>query len=282
MATIDLTILVDNNASAQNELLETEHGLSMCFRADDRLWLYDLGLSDKWAKNAVRLGVDVTSVDYLLFSHGHKDHTGGLRSFLEQNSQATIYASKQLLRKRYLSYRHDRPREISPEHALLHDAEERVEWVSGSCRLSPHVSVVSHAAHGHPTPVGNKYLTTITDGLESAYDFADELAIAIETPEGLVVLSACSHGGVLNILHACVSFTGCQRVCAFIGGMHLVDLEEAEEQDDIAGLVAQLQQAYPQLELYTGHCTGPQALALLKEQWPEGVGVFHSGWQWFK
>lgn len=282
MSTIDLTVLVDNNGSAQNEFLEVEHGLSMFFRADDRLWLYDLGLSDKWAKNAVRLGIDVTSVDYLLFSHGHKDHTGGLRSFLEQNTQASIYASEQLMTHRYLTYRHDRPREISPEHKLLHDAGKRVEWLGGSCRLSPHVSIVAHTAHGYPTPVGNKYLTAIVGGIESPYAFDDELAVAIETPEGLVILSACSHGGVLNIIRSCVAFTGCRAVCAFIGGMHLVDLEEAEEQDDIAGLVAQLQQAYPQLELYTGHCTGPQALALLKEQWPEGVGVFYSGWQWSK
>ena len=72
-------------------MLETEHGLSILLQTERHKILLDTGASDVFIRNAELLGVDLSNVDYVLISHGHSDHAGGLRYFLEQNQRAKDY-----------------------------------------------------------------------------------------------------------------------------------------------------------------------------------------------
>ena len=81
-----VTSLVDNTSHVG---LPGEHGLSLHVLMDDgRQLLFDMGQRRLFADNAVRLGVDLTAVGWAVVSHGHYDHGGGLRAFLELNSRA--------------------------------------------------------------------------------------------------------------------------------------------------------------------------------------------------
>ena len=82
-----LCVLVDNALGVQDELI-AEHGLSIWMELDGEKWLIDTGLSDAFAKNASILGIDIADVDYLVLSHGHIDHCGGLETFLSLNNKA--------------------------------------------------------------------------------------------------------------------------------------------------------------------------------------------------
>ena len=75
------TVLSDNRTD--NPALETEHGLSILLETGKHNILLDTGASDIFIRNAEQLGVDLKSVDYVFISHGHSDHAGGLRYFME-------------------------------------------------------------------------------------------------------------------------------------------------------------------------------------------------------
>jgi 7,8-dihydropterin-6-yl-methyl-4-(beta-D-ribofuranosyl)aminobenzene 5'-phosphate synthase len=82
------TVLSDNRTS--NPALETEHGLSILLATERYKILLDTGASDVFIRNAEQLGIDLSDVDYVFISHGHSDHAGGLRYFLEQNQRAKV------------------------------------------------------------------------------------------------------------------------------------------------------------------------------------------------
>ena len=85
------TVLSDNRSC--NPALETEHGLSILLTTERHNILLDTGASDLFIRNAELLGVNLSDVDYVFISHGHSDHAGGLRYFLEHNQKAQIIVS---------------------------------------------------------------------------------------------------------------------------------------------------------------------------------------------
>ena len=88
---VKATILADNRSS-NPVLFPTEHGLSILLDTGSLLVLLDTGASDLFIRNARTLGMDLADVDYVFLSHGHNDHAGGLRAFLEINDKAKIQA----------------------------------------------------------------------------------------------------------------------------------------------------------------------------------------------
>ena len=97
------TVLSDNRSC--NAQLETEHGLSILLETDRHRILLDTGASDVFIRNAERLNIDLTTVDYVFISHGHSDHAGGLRYLMEINQQAKIIVSPDALSGKFYSKR---------------------------------------------------------------------------------------------------------------------------------------------------------------------------------
>ncbi len=80
---VEITTLVDNTAGEHHRLIP-EHGLSFHVRAGDATILFDTGASSKFIHNAERLSLDLKAIDQVLISHGHYDHSGGYRDFVDQ------------------------------------------------------------------------------------------------------------------------------------------------------------------------------------------------------
>ena len=78
-----IVALIDNRKSISQPNLFSEHGLSVYFEEKDLHCLIDVGATEHWSENALKLGVDVPNIDYLFLSHGHVDHTGGLNCFFQ-------------------------------------------------------------------------------------------------------------------------------------------------------------------------------------------------------
>ena len=97
------TVLSDNRSN--NPALETEHGLSILLTTEQHKILLDTGASDVFIRNAELLGVNLSDVDYVFISHGHSDHAGGLRYFLEHNPKAKVIVSPEAMSGKFYSKR---------------------------------------------------------------------------------------------------------------------------------------------------------------------------------
>ena len=87
-----ITVLMENTALSPE--LTAEHGLSLFVETDSARFLFDAGQSGAFADNAKKLGVDLRAADFAVLSHGHYDHGGGIRKFLELNKTAPVYLHK--------------------------------------------------------------------------------------------------------------------------------------------------------------------------------------------
>jgi 7,8-dihydropterin-6-yl-methyl-4-(beta-D-ribofuranosyl)aminobenzene 5'-phosphate synthase len=86
---ISITVLVDNKTSRDD--LNAEHGLSLWIEYGEKRILFDTGQSDALIGNAEKLGIDLAQADAIVISHGHFDHTGGLKAILDFATKAKIY-----------------------------------------------------------------------------------------------------------------------------------------------------------------------------------------------
>lgn len=89
---MNLTVLTENTTLTPS--LIAEHGLSLYIETGKEKILFDMGQSDAFARNAEKLGIDLGAVTLAVISHGHFDHGGGLKWFLEINQTAPVYLSK--------------------------------------------------------------------------------------------------------------------------------------------------------------------------------------------
>ena len=97
------TVLSDNRSC--DDSLETEHGLSVLLETDHHRILMDTGASDVFIRNAEKMGIDLSTVDYVFISHGHSDHAGGLKHFMEINNKAIIIVSPHAVSGKFFSKR---------------------------------------------------------------------------------------------------------------------------------------------------------------------------------
>jgi 7,8-dihydropterin-6-yl-methyl-4-(beta-D-ribofuranosyl)aminobenzene 5'-phosphate synthase len=253
------TVLIDNLPHPTADLL-TEHGLSIWFEADGSRWLLDTGASGKFALNAGKLGIDIADIDFLVLSHAHADHTGGLAEFIRLNHKAKIYLSSHIAGNKHYSVRHGSKRDISMDYSLVECNPDRFVAVDQNTKLSENVSLICDIPHIHPIPKANR---TLLEN-DKPDDFLHEMALVVDTPRGAVVLSSCSHHGVLNTLAAC----GKKNIATYIGGTHLIDsdkLNPFETEAEIEAIAEKITELYPGMELITGHCTGQNAGRILAE-----------------
>lgn len=274
MAACKITILVDNQPSPCNALLKHEHGLAMMVEVGEWRALCDMGASDAFMHNANALACNLSDINAAILSHGHADHTGGLQAFLASNTSTHVWLSSHIDGLTCYSSRRGSLNDISTDNALFVLYSERFRWVTDGCWITPNVALIKTTSTTYPLPQGNRFLTATKAG-ESGYDdFCHELSLAITTPQGLVIISACSHKGALNIIQDCIAFTGEQRVKAFVGGLHLVEMPNIIDETRL--LATNFSRLYPQAALYTGHCTCGAAKELLCEKLPQAK-IFHTG-----
>ena len=304
-----LHVLIDNLACPDNPALHHEHGLSLLLQAPEgKNYLIDTGASGKFLENLETLRqADSTlpsaeEIDAVIISHGHNDHTGGLRSFLESNTTAKVYLHSSIQGNLYFSCRNRgasttspgimEARSIGMEQSLFAEYGHRFVQVSEPVSITGKITLVptGESAGTQPMPIGNKYLYKN----DFPDDFSHELAVYAEfAPEQYAVISPCSHRGILNILPIGTSSHGAdsqktpirtssQRAVYYIGGLHYVDYLNAEDAKKEAAQIIQaaeiIRDKYPQMEIVSGHCTCAKAGEMIKSVLGDRYKTFCSGY----
>jgi 7,8-dihydropterin-6-yl-methyl-4-(beta-D-ribofuranosyl)aminobenzene 5'-phosphate synthase len=255
-----LTVLVDNQA-ARN--LYAEWGLSFFIEADGQRILFDVGASDLFLNNATRLQVDLLNLDYLILSHGHWDHTWGLDGLLK------LYLLRGLpLEKRPTLIAH--PLALAPKFrdngleygVTLHESvlarNLKTNLVKEPVWLSDRLVYLGEIER-KIEPEGVMGKTTGSAGLTADYLW-DDTALAYKLPQGLVIITGCSHSGICNIVRQAQIICNEERIIDIIGGFHLLN----PAPDRLQETIAFLKKINPG-QLHPCHCTDLQSKMALQQ-----------------
>jgi len=276
---MEASVLIDNNPHPKLSLL-TEHGLSIYFETDGLKWLMDVGASEQFYSNAVSMGINIADIDYLVLSHGHFDHTGGLEHFIKVNKKAQIVMSAHIKGKQFYSYRLQSKRDISIDYSIVEQNINRFTFVDSNSKITENVGLICEIPQKHKTPKGNsKLFQSDLDG-EKLDEFKHEIVLAVESPKGVIVFSGCSHNGILNILEACSKYMNNSNIVACLGGTHLIDCESNninESDMEIKEMGESINRLYPSMKLISGHCTGTNAQKILSETLGNRYSHFYTG-----
>ena len=262
------TVLVDNIPAGS---LLGEWGLSIYIQRDGQNILLDTGASGLFLDNAKALGLDMEAVDFAVLSHAHYDHADGMARFFRANTNAPFYL-RAGSRENCYKWENCLYKYIGLPRGVLAEYPERIRWAEGKYTLCPGVWLIPHTTPGLER-IGRKNRLYLRDGNRwRPDDFAHEQSLVCETKPGLVVFNSCSHGGVENIVREVSAACDGRPVRAVVGGFHLYQYAP-EEVREIAVRLRELGVR----EFYTGHCTGEEAFAVLREVLGEQVVQLHAG-----
>ena len=208
-------VLTDN--FSENEF-DAEHGLSYFIEIDGQKFLFDTGHSDVFIKNALKLGIDITQeVKTVVLSHGHWDHGNGLK-YLKGLSLITHPDAFSI---RYRKKDHS-PVGLSLSRQGI-KKQFRLRESRGTCHIGPHLMFLGQI------PRSNDF-----ERQHTTYEFADgsddfipdDSALVASLPDGLVIVTACSHSGICNICDYAKAVTGMHKIKAVLGGFHLKKVDD--------------------------------------------------------
>lgn len=297
-----LHVLTDNLPNPANPVLLHEHGLCILLQTQEgKNLLIDTGASGKFLENLQLLKETDNSlplageIDAVILSHGHNDHTGGLRKFFEANETAQVYLHSGIQGNWFFSCRPKNnvreARSIGMEQALFAEYPHRFSATEKPVAITEKITLLPASAHKeYATPMGNEFLYKN----DFPDDFSHELITLIEySPASYAVISPCTHNGILNVLEVCVEhiqeLSGRKReecssmIKYFVGGLHYVDyllMDQGEKETaSIIETAKTLKDMYPYMIIFSGHCTCSHAGNTLKGILGEKYNTFCSGYQ---
>ncbi len=263
---MNVTVLYENHSGFKKGLLGA-HGFSALVEHDGIRVLVDTGTEGGiLLRNMEQLGITPDSIDYVFLTHGHYDHTGGLKALLEARMEPVkIIAHPGIFRKRVALKPHlrdigipfDREElEALGAEFILKEAPFQFApgfWSSGEINRMTWDRAVGYAEENG---------RLVKDAVP------DDIALVVDLGGGTVVITGCGHSGVLNIAWHAEDLLG-KPVKALIGGLHLIGAGEELLEDVVENISAK--------RIYAGHCTGIDSYAYLRGKLGERMGSLHVG-----
>lgn len=253
--------LLENTACDPS--LRHAHGLSLYLETPRNRILFDAGPNPDFAANAETLGVDLAGVDLAVLSHGHYDHGGGLRTFLEKNRRARVCVHEGAFGAYYAREGDGTLRYIGIDPALR-EFGDRFLVTRGVTRVGEELTLFDGVSDDFGSMSASAALKErLPDGTCRPDDFHHEQDLLITAEGKAVLVAGCAHRGIVNIRRKAEALLG-RELDAVVAGFHLFELKADDPESD--ALIARTGRALLEGDTvyYTGHCTGDYAYGKLK------------------
>lgn len=254
------TILFDN--SIENfPHAKDGHGLSMFLEIDNLKILFDTGPNDDFIYNATLLKRNLNTVDSVVLSHAHYDHSCGYRGFVEKYGCRELICSNRFFFDKYAlidgMYFY---KGINFDDKFLNCHAINVDFVEESLKLSKNIFIHSNIENTEPyEQLPDKYFIRKGFGYEKD-QFLDESVMVVDKGESLILIVGCSHPGIVSIVKHVAKYHK-KKVDTIIGGIHL----SAAKKERIDRVISELENEGV-TKVYFGHCTGKKVIERMKKR----------------
>ncbi len=247
--------------------MKKDWGFSALVEVAGKRILFDTGNDrDIFAANVKAKGIDLTNLDFVVMSHRHSDHMAGLSYVLSVNPKVKVYAPKE----GFGIYGSSLPSSFYRKDEAL---PLEMRYYGG---MPPDIMKFGTAWQGGNFELIDK-TTEIAPGITLIALVSDapgtkelkELSLAVNTPDGMVLVVGYSHPGIERIVEAAASIN--RKIQLIAGGLHLVIASD----DVVAKVVTSLRDTFKVENIAPGHCTGEPTFAALKQAF--GGRYFYAG-----
>lgn len=263
---LDLTILTDNNTIIDRYYLG-EPGLSFWLECGGKKFLFDTGYSDVFIRNAALMGIELTRMDGLIYSHGHNDHTWGTHSLVALFDRLAV-ERRPLLVAHPLAFENKVHGRLTI--GVMMGAEALGNYFELALSAEPRELAPRLWWLGEiPAAVTpRRAVGKIKDSRGERDDYClDDSALAYAGEDGLVIITGCSHSGICNIIERARDVTGERRVADVVGGFHLLSCSGGEMAE-----ISAYMKMVGVTRLHPCHCTDFAAKAALARDFSVAEG----------
>ncbi len=267
---VEITVLVEDYAGYDSQML-AQHGVSFLletkFEKGEKTILFDTGQSAEIIlQNMERLGKDPDKIDLVFLSHCHSDHTGGLVGIINavERNRIPIIAHPAVHRFNFgikPSFRVFGMGPANSPEAIRQSGGEMV-LTEDPLPLAPGILTtgeVKERVSFEENPTLSMF--TLVNGKIVGDKMTDDISLVLILDQGLVIVTGCSHAGIISIIQSAKRITGINHITALIGGFHLIDADQQRINKTAEELLA-----LSPGKIYTGHCTGLKAEAKLMHE----------------
>jgi len=245
------TVLCENCVFSNTGAI-AEHGWSVYIESDQGNFLFDTGQGKGIINNARHFKKDLSTIQGIMISHHHYDHTGGLLDVLEQTGKVNVYSHPELFKNSYVV---DEGKEknigIPFRREILESRGAQFKFNTGFSEIIPNLMLSGEIPRLTEFEKGSKrFLLKTGEGYTQDLIFDDQTLI-VNTEEGLIIILGCSHSGMINIINHIIDKTGKNHIRTMIGGTHLGPASEETKEKTIQAL-----KKFDIEKIGVSHCTG--------------------------
>lgn len=260
---VKITIVCENSVGRAIPAIG-EHGFACWIEIDGSHYLVDTGQGLGIVNNIQVLGLPLEKLSGVIISHGHYDHAGGLEQVLRRTGQVDVFAHPDIFMPRYSQGGHTlRFLGVPQRRELLETMGANFVFTPEYQQIAPNLYVTGTIPRRNDFEVGDPNLVQrCADGSFVPDPFNDDMAVAMDTPRGLVVVLGCAHAGIVNTLdYFCQKFNR-EQIYAVVGGTHLGPVSAAQFHATLVAL-----KKFDIQKLGVSHCTGQARAAMLRNEY---------------
>jgi len=269
---LTLTTLSENTASGSG--IVAEWGWSILIRSDAHQILFDTGAGVAMAQNAEKAGIHLDTVDTIVLSHAHADHTGGLRDALQRSNRPKVIAHPGIWIPKFRKSPKEGTFTYNGIPFARPELEKNVAFTLSTkpVSLSEGIQTTGEVPRRTDFETIEPYFFAKPADEMVPDDFPDDLALVCRTDPGLVVVLGCAHRGIVNTLLHARDITGEKKIHTVIGGTHLYPKQPDQIRQTVRGL-----KEIGIERIGVSHCTGFQAAVELSQAFGDRFFLNNAG-----